>query len=151
MSLRHTDLPLTWHTDCQGMDWHALRDLFDAAPLGRKQPEGLAIAFQNSRYVRFVRDEHGTLVAAGRVLADGFDCAYLCDIAVHPRLQGTGLGQAVVQQLLDEARHHQKIILYAVAGKEPFYKRFGFRRMLTAMAIFQDPQAAVARGQVEGD
>ena len=87
----------------------------------------------------------------GRVLADGFDCAYLCDIAVHPRLQGTGLGQALVGQLVNDARHHQKIILYAVPGKESFYRKFGFLRMLTAMAIFQERDAAIARGHLAED
>jgi len=44
---------------------------------------------------------------------------------------------------------HKKIILYAVPGKEPFYKRFGFKRMRTAMAIFEDQQLALERGYVD--
>ncbi|CAD5374038.1 hypothetical protein RA210_U480001 [Rubrivivax sp. A210] len=35
---------------------------------------------------------------------------------------------------------HKKIILYSVPGKEGFYKKLGFLRMLTAMAIFRDPE-----------
>ena len=65
-----------------------------------------------------------------------------------PSHQGTGLGKQVVQHLVDASRGHNKIILYAVPGKEPFYRKFGFRRMLTAMAIFEDPTDAVARGYV---
>ena len=38
-----------------------------------------------------------------------------------------------------------KIILYAVPGGEPFYRRFGFMRMRTAMAIFENNVAARAR------
>jgi hypothetical protein len=33
-----------------------------------------------------------------------------------------------------------------VPGKESFYESFGFRRMATAMAIFDDPAKAHARG-----
>ena len=36
--------------------------------------------------------------------------------------------------------------LYAVPGKEPFYRKFGFKRMTTAMAIFEDQAAMVERG-----
>jgi hypothetical protein len=53
-----------------------------------------------------------------------------------------------VSTLVELSQGHRKIILYAVPGKEPFYRRFGFRRMLTAMAIFPDLQDAIARGYV---
>jgi predicted acetyltransferase len=33
-----------------------------------------------------------------------------------------------------------------VPGKEPFYKKFGFKQMTTAMAIFQDEAQAFERG-----
>ena len=103
--------------------------------------------FANSRYCCFVR-EGGRLVGAGRALADGGDCSYLCDIAVLPSHQGTGLGKHIVAKLVDLSKGHKKIILYAVPGKEPFYARFGFRRMLTAMAIFDNQALAAERGYV---
>jgi hypothetical protein len=51
--------------------------------------------------------------------------------------------------LVASAEGHKKIILYAVPGKEPFYRKLGFRRMLTAMAIFESPAQAAERGYVE--
>jgi hypothetical protein len=44
---------------------------------------------------------------------------------------------------------HRKINLYAVPGKETFYEGFGFRRMTTAMAIFEDPTKAYANGYLD--
>jgi hypothetical protein len=35
-----------------------------------------------------------------------------------------------------------------VPGREPFYKKFGFKRMSTAMAIFEDQDDALERGYV---
>jgi predicted N-acetyltransferase YhbS len=90
-------------------------------------------------------------VGAGRALADGADCSYLCDIAVLPSHQGTGLGQQIVRSLVERSRGHRKIILYAVPGKEPFYKRFGFLRMTTAMAIFENQQQQLERGYLTED
>lgn len=142
-------MPLRWiHNATTGLDWEALSALYRIAPLGDKPPEGLRTVFGNSRYSCVVYDGE-QLVGAGRVLADGLDCAYVCDVAVHPAHQGTGLGRAIVNYLVDQSRGHKKIILYAVPGKEPFYRRFGFRRMKTAMAIFARPDEAAARGYIE--
>jgi len=38
-----------------------------------------------------------------------------------------------------------------VPGKEGFYERFGFRRMTTAMAIFENPASAFARGYLAAE
>jgi predicted N-acetyltransferase YhbS len=93
--------------------------------------------------------ESSRLVAAGRALADGRDCAYLCDIAVAPSHQGQGLGKEMVGRPVRLSSGHRKINLYAVPGKETFYEGFGFRRMTTAMAIFEDPTKAYANGYLD--
>lgn len=90
------------------------------------------------------------LVAAGRALADGADCSYICDIAVLPSHQGTGVGKDMVGRLIEQSRGHRKIILYSVPGKEPFYRKFGFLRMRTAMAIFENQQQQIERGYLDG-
>lgn len=138
---------LEWSDDLATVDWEELSALYRAAPLGNKPAAGLATVFTASLYRCFVRDG-GRLVGVGRALADGVDCAYLCDIAVLPSHQGTGLGGEIVARLVALARGHRKIILYAVPGKETFYARYGFRRMATAMAIFEDPAAAAAGGYI---
>jgi GNAT superfamily N-acetyltransferase len=138
---------LHWSNQDADLDWSELETLYRLAPLGRKSAEHLRLVFGNSRFKWFVRDA-GRLVAAGRALADGADCAYVCDVAVLPSHQGSGLGREVVQRLVDDARGHQKIILYSVPGKEGFYRKLGFGRLLTAMAIFRDHEAAVQRGHL---
>ena len=140
---------LDW-TDSLDIDWHELEALYHAAPLGKKEAAKLRVAFTNSMFRCFVR-EQGKLVAAGRALADGTDCSYICDVAVMPSHQGTGLGKAVVQRLVDFSRGHRKIILYSVPGKEPFYRQFGFLRMKTAMAIFENQEQQLERGYLTLD
>jgi GNAT superfamily N-acetyltransferase len=127
--------------------WAALSELYRVAPLGVKTAANLQTVFAASLYKCFVYDA-GRLVGAGRALADGVDCAYLCDIAVHPDLQGCGLGREIVARLVALSRHHKKIILYAVPGKEGFYRQLGFRPMCTVMAIFADPAQALASGLI---
>ena len=59
-----------------------------------------------------------------------------------------GLGTEIVARLVGLSLGHRKIILYAVPGKESFYKKLGFKRMTTAMAIFEDQGQALERGFV---
>lgn len=141
-------MPLVWTHHIDNVDWNELSALFLAAPLGNKNPVDLKTVFTNSMFRCFVHDD-GKLVGVGRVLADGVDCAYICDIAVMPSHQGTGLGQQIVGKLVDLSRGHRKIILYAVPGKEGFYRKLGFRRMRTAMAIFENQALAMERGYLD--
>ncbi|WP_345971285.1 GNAT family N-acetyltransferase [Sulfurimonas sp. HSL1-6] len=141
-------MQLAWHDTCEGIDWEQLSDLYRAAPLGDKPPEALRTVFGNSMFVCFVFDGPA-MVAAGRALADGVDCAYICDVAVLPAYQGQGLGKGIVSALVERARGHKKIILYANPGKEAFYEKLGFRRMRTAMAVFENREQAIAWGLLE--
>ena len=141
-------MPLSWFNSTETLDWDELSALYHAAPLGNKNPADLKVAFGNSRFVCFAREE-GRLVGVGRALADGIDCSYICDVAVLPSHQGTGLGKEIVARLVNQSAGHKKIILYAVPGKEPFYKKFGFKRMRTAMAIFENPAAAQENGYID--
>lgn len=137
-----------WIFEQDGIDWQELSNLYRIAPLGEKSAEHLRVVFSNSRFKCFVFDGD-TLIGAGRALADGVDCSYLCDIAVHPGFQGRGLGKALVTKLTELSAGHRKIILYANPGKEGFYRKLGFRRMLTAMAIFENQERAIRTGLVE--
>ncbi|MCH7901387.1 MAG: GNAT family N-acetyltransferase [Acidobacteria bacterium] len=74
------------------------------------------------------------LVGGGRALADGLDCSYIADVAVHREYQGVGLGKAIITGLMALSKGHKKIILYANPGTEDFYSSLGFHRMKTAMA-----------------
>ena len=56
------------------------------------------------------------------------------------------LRKQIVAHLVERSRGHAKVILYAVPGKEPFYRKFGFLRMKTAMAIFENQQQQLERG-----
>ena len=138
-------MALEWKHLTDGVNWEELSALYRAAPLGDKKPSHLQTVFSNSMFKCFVYDD-ARLVGAGRELADGADCSYICDIAVLPSHQGTGLGKQIVGHLVEKSRGHKKIILYAVPGKEAFYKKFGFLRMKTAMAIFENQQQQLERG-----
>jgi citrate lyase synthetase len=53
------------------------------------------------------------------------------------------LGKKIVLKLTELSTGHKKIILYAYPGKEAFYKKLGFKRILTAMAIFENQSQTI--------
>jgi GNAT superfamily N-acetyltransferase len=138
-----------WSISVEGLDWNELSELYRIAPLGNKPASALETVFTNSMFNVIVRTDN-TLIGAGRALADGIDCAYIADVAVHPDHQGQGLGSAIVRRLVEQAASHKKIILYANPGTEPFYTKLGFHPMNTAMAIWHDPQRAIDSGLIAG-
>lgn len=141
-------MAIHWAQSTETVDWDELSELYRIAPLGTKSGDWLKTAYSNSMYKCLAFDGE-TIVAAGRAVADGVDCSYLCDIVVHPAYQGAGLGKELIQRLISLSEGHRKIILYAVPGRESFYEQFGFRRMNTAMAIFEDPVKAAAEGYTQ--
>ena len=81
-------------------------------------------------------------------MADGLDCSYIADVAVHPEHQGKGLGPAIIEKLVELSAGHKKIILYANPGTEAFYRTLGFYRMNTAMAIWRNNEQAITDGLI---
>jgi ribosomal protein S18 acetylase RimI-like enzyme len=138
---------LSWLYEQSNIDWFQLSELYRIAPLGEKSADDLEIVFTNSRFKCFVY-YNDKLIGVGRALADGLDCSYICDVAIHPEYQGVGLGKQIIEKLIKLSNGHKKIILYANPGKEGFYNKLGFKKMNTAMAIFSNQKQALEAGLV---
>jgi len=139
------NLKLIYNSD--NIDWDELSNLYKIAPLGDKKPNDLKTVFSNSMFKCFVYSDK-TLIGVGRALADGMDCSYICDVAIHPEYQGKGIGKDIVKKLIELSQGHSKIILYANPGKEGFYAKLGFAKMKTAMAMFKNQEQAMEWGLV---
>jgi hypothetical protein len=59
------------------------------------------------------------------------------------------VGKAIIEKLKELSAGHRKIILYANPGKEGFYKKLGFMRMRTAMAMFKNQDQALSDGLID--
>ncbi|MBN2046054.1 MAG: GNAT family N-acetyltransferase [Anaerolineales bacterium] len=138
-------MEFSWSFDLKKIDWAELSELIRIAPLTEKTPDHVKTVFSNSKFKCFVF-RNSQLVGAGRALADGLDCSYICDVVVHPDFQGMGLGQQIVQYLIEQSKGHKKIILYANPGKEVFYHKLGLKRMNTALALFENEAEMIRKG-----
>ena len=83
----------------------------------------------------------GQPIGMGRVVGDGAIFFYLQDIAVVPEHQGCGVGARIVDRLIaylsSAAPERAFVGLFAAAGKQPFYERYGFRAHSALTGMFQ--------------
>ena len=117
-----------------GIDWDTAVEVFRRAPLGaqKRDPEKLKRAFHASYAVVYAFDTD-KLIGLCRALCDGEYQAAVYDAVLLPEYQGRGIGKTMIQKLCSQLPV-DNIILYAVPGREGFYRSCGFRKLRTAMA-----------------
>ena len=131
----------------EGVDWVEAATVFELAPLGTREPSVLERTFENSDLVCFAWDG-GKLVGIARALSDGIVQSVIYDLCILPEYQGKNLGTRMMEAMT--ARLDTKnVVLWAVPGKEGFYARLGFKRMLTAMALVENPEKTAGDGYIK--
>lgn len=140
------DIEYKYETD--GIDWAAAADIFLRAPLGVRDPDKLCRAFENSYLVCFAFESE-KLIGMGRAISDGVYQAAIYDVVLLPEYQNKGIGRQLMKNLYDRLPV-ETVILFAAPGKESFYKKIGYHRMLTAMARrTKDTEAFRLKGYIE--
>jgi len=104
-------------------------------------------AFENSYCVVFVF-KNELLIGVGRAISDGAYQAAIYDIAVLPFYQGKKVGRLIVDEIHKYLQNFN-VILYANPGKEPFYNKIGYNKMLTGMARFNNESIMRERGFIQ--
>lgn len=135
--------------DTEGVDWKIACEIFERAPLGERTPDKLRRTFENSDLVCFAWDGEA-LVGIARALSDKVVQSVIYDLCMFPEYQGQGLGRRMMQAMMDRL-DTDNIVLWAVPGKEEFYKKLGFNQMLTAMTKVQDPALQAHKGYIKLD
>lgn len=118
--------------ELRGVDWSEAADLFRRAPLGVRDPDKLRRSCEQSFLVCFVYLKN-KLVGMGRAISDGEYQAAIYDLVILPEYQNKGIGRKIMEEL-HRRLPVKTILLYAVPGKESFYRKLGYSKMLTAMA-----------------
>lgn len=87
------------------------------------------MALQNSLFVVSVLDKQRT-IGFGRIVGDRALNFYIQDVVVDANYRHSGIGGAIISNLLDQLRLSGSagctVGLMAAAGKESFYRQFGF-------------------------
>lgn len=117
---------LTLRDTLDGLTAGRIATLYRRAPLLRKtdNPDALLTSFENSSLVLTLW-EADRLVGLARVLTDGVQMSYLCDLAVEPDVQGAGVGKRLVDEVLARCKGTE-LVLRDSNISSGFYERLGF-------------------------
>lgn len=95
-------------------------------------------ALANSLFV-VVAEQDGAPVGMARVVGDGVTSFYVQDVIVHPRLQGQGLGDALMQRVFEwvkaNAPPRAMIRLFTADPVQGFYRRMGFDTPIVGLTL----------------
>jgi aralkylamine N-acetyltransferase len=108
--------------------------VYNKTVMKRSNPEKVDRAFKNSYAVAtcWIGDR---LVGIGRMISDGEMYAGIYDVVVDPEFQKNGIGKSIMNTLVSKVPH-AGIFLTSTFGNEAFYHKLGFKRHLTAMALY---------------
>jgi GNAT superfamily N-acetyltransferase len=141
------DIRLQFNTE--SVNWQEAAEVIRLAPLAIREPEQLHRSFANSYVACFAFDSN-RLVGMGRAICDGEFHAALYDLVVLPEYQASGIGKAIVEAIHDRLpKSLSTIILYANPGKEPFYEKLGYHRLLTGMIRPGDVKKYREKGHIK--
>ena len=109
-----------------GLTAARIATLYRRAPLLRQtdHPEKLRQSFEQSQLVLSAW-EGERLVGIARVLTDGYQVSYLCDLAVEPDLQGSGLGKRLINAVTERVAGTE-LVLRDSNLSSGFYEHLGF-------------------------
>lgn len=79
-------------------------------------------------FVAFVATMLVGSVRVTRISAGGSPALMLGPLAVEPAFEGRGIGSSLMRAAIEAARANGEKLMFLV-GDEPYYKRFGFRRV----------------------
>ncbi|WP_435298706.1 GNAT family N-acetyltransferase [Timonella sp. A28] len=92
-----------------------------------QDPDALMAALEGSSYVLTARNDEGVLVGLVRVISDGSTIAYVQDILVDPRAHRTGVGSALLDEVMARSADIRQLVLLTDADpvQRLFYESRG--------------------------
>jgi ribosomal protein S18 acetylase RimI-like enzyme len=111
-------------------DARTIADLYRAAELGRPNDDAARIARMYAGSPLVVSAWNGArLVGILRGWTDGAFDGYICDLAVHPEFQDSGIGRELLRQCVSRSSSEVQWVLRASVIAATYYEHLGWRRI----------------------
>ncbi|MBT8401220.1 MAG: GNAT family N-acetyltransferase [Rhodothermia bacterium] len=113
----------------EGLTPARIATLYRRAPLVRSiySAEQIWSMYEASTHV-YAAWQNDHLVGIARVLSDGVLQSYLCDLAVEPDVQRSGVGKALLNRIVEACRGTELILRDSTLSAS-FYEHLGFKRV----------------------
>lgn len=117
---------ITLREGLDGLTPARIATLYRRAPLLRQtdNAERLQQAYEAAQLVLSAWQSE-RLVGVARVLTDGVQVSYLCDLAVEPDVQGLGIGKRLIDAVLERCEGTE-LVLRDSNLSSGFYEHLGF-------------------------
>jgi ribosomal protein S18 acetylase RimI-like enzyme len=113
----------------EGLTTARIATLYRRAPLLRPTDDAERLRFAYERAPLVLTAWQGErLVGLARVLTDGVQVSYLCDLAVEPDVQRAGIGKRLIDAVLARCQGTE-LVLRDSNLSSGFYERLGFARI----------------------
>ena len=139
---------IVYRESARGVNWKDLAEVYRRVPLGKLDPGKLRRAYSNSEVCCFAFSGEA-LVGGGRAITDEASSTTVCELVVAPEFQRQGIGRAILSSILRKLAV-PRVILAGVHGQQDFYRREGFLKHKSVMALYANSQWFVDNGNLEG-
>lgn len=117
---------ITYKTDCDGIDWHALNERLKADDFDNGRTDAqLRLSFENSARVVFAM-HNGEVIGKARAISDGVCNAYIVDVWTFSPHRNQGIARHMLDCLL-EGLKGQHVYLFTDDAVD-FYEKVGWQR-----------------------
>ena len=130
---------ITIKSEIEGSELQELLEIYRSVGWMKHDEEIIRTVFNASTHKVFAVTE-GRIIGFARALSDGVFNAAIYDVVVHKDHQGKGIARLLLENLLDELKHVSCIHLISTTGNTTFYEKCGFKKLITGMAIYRNPQ-----------
>jgi GNAT superfamily N-acetyltransferase len=130
----------------EGIDFNEVREILHYYGLSNFDTQTQKKVFENSYAVVFlIKDDK--VIGMGRAISDGICQAAFYNIALHKDYCGNGLGKVIIEELAKQVEGCN-IILYTHPKWYGLYEHWGFKRMKTGYARYNDSEHMEKEGFV---
>ncbi len=123
---------------CDDIDFSQVSEILNFYGLSDFDCKVQKKVFENSYAVTFLILEE-KIIGVGRAISDGICQAQLCNVAVRDEYTGMGLGKVIIDNLLEQVKGCT-VVLYTHPKHKGLYEHWGFSKMKTAYAIYNDEE-----------
>lgn len=100
-----------------------------------EKPDLLKKALLNSHSLITAWDNE-KLIGLGNAISDGYLVVYYPHLLIHPKYQGKGIGQMIVNKFQEKYKNFHMQMLTADSKAIPFYEKTGFEKAGETMPMW---------------